>query len=134
MPIAVSAAYVGALDLFRFTAHALDEEGLTGGLLAAELAAPPLLDLMARVDDWYAVGGGAAWPELASLERVEVYQATGMVIGQMDVGPTEALVRLRAHAYAYGMTVSEVALQTVERQLVLPVDRPGRTGVRNGHD
>ena len=128
LPISVAASSVGALDLFRHTVGPLDAQTMTGGLLAAELAALPLLDLMAGDTDWHAVGSGAAWPELASLERVEVYQATGMIMGQLDVSPAEALARLRAHAFAKQLTASEVAWLILDRQLVLHDDRIGRSG------
>jgi hypothetical protein len=59
---------------------------------------------------------------LSSLERVEVYQATGMIIARLDVGRAEALVRLRAHAFAHGLTASEVAWAIVRRELVLEAD------------
>jgi hypothetical protein len=104
----------------------LTEEGLTGGLLAAELAALPLLGLMTGDVDWQAAGeGGEGWSELGSLERVEVYQATGMIMAQLDIGPTEALARLRARAYADGSTASEMAWAVVERRLSFTVDGPG---------
>jgi hypothetical protein len=92
-------------------------------MLAAELAALPLLDLMAADVDWEAQGQTEyGWTELASLERVEVYQATGMIIGALDVDPTEALVRLRANAYARGMTASGLAWEIVERRIRLDDD------------
>ena len=37
------------------------------------------------------------------MSRAEVSQATGMVVAQLKIGPAEALVRLRAHAYATGL-------------------------------
>ncbi|MGB3168819.1 MAG: ANTAR domain-containing protein, partial [Rhodococcus sp. (in: high G+C Gram-positive bacteria)] len=82
--------------------------------------------LMTSDLDWNAASeGGDGWEQLASLERVEVYQATGMIIGQLDIGPVEALARLRAHAYLAGQTASEVAWDIVERRLVLtPDDHP----------
>jgi hypothetical protein len=59
-------------------------DGLNGGLWAAELAALPLLDLMTSDVDWTAAGeGGNGWEQLASLERVEIYQATGKPCGRM---------------------------------------------------
>lgn len=123
LPVIVVTAQIGALDLFRSTPGALAEEGLAGGLLAAELAAMPLLDLLSADADWRsAEEGGDGWEQLASLERVEVYQATGMIMAMLDAGPTEALVRLRAHAYANGMTASEVAWNIVERRLELTND------------
>lgn len=123
LPVAIDSAPVGALDLFRTITGTLTEEGLTGGLLAAELAALPLLDLMTRDVDWQAAGdGGTGWEELASLERIEVYQATGVIMAQLDVGPADALARLRARAYASGRTASEVAWDVVERRLTFDRD------------
>lgn len=123
LPVAVASSYVGALDLFRSQKGEMTTEALTGGLMAAELAALPLLDLMTADVDWEGAGqGDDGWEQLASLERVEVYQATGMIMGAMEMGPSEALVRLRAHAYARGMTASELAWAVVERRLQLDVD------------
>jgi hypothetical protein len=123
LPVAIDSAPVGALDLFRTVTGSLTEDGLAGGLLAAELAALPLLELMTRDVDWQTAGeGGAGWEELASLERVEVYQATGIIIAQLDIGPSDALARLRARAYADGRTASEVAWDVVERRLSFDAD------------
>jgi hypothetical protein len=123
LPVAVSSYRVGALDLFNRRAGPLSEEAVAGGLLAAELAALPLLDLMTAHVDWAAHSQSeCGWEQLASLERVEVYQATGMIIGALNVGPTEALVRLRGNAYARGMTASELAWAIVERRIVLDDD------------
>jgi GAF domain len=120
LPVAVARSTIGALDLFRVAAGPLEQEGLEGGLWAAELAALPLLDLMTADLDWAnAAEGGDGWDELASLERVEVYQATGMLISALDVDATEALVRLRAYAFTHGMTASEAAWAIVERRIPL---------------
>ena len=62
------------------------------------------------------------WGQLASLERVEVYQATGMIMGQLGVDSAEALVRLRAYAFAHDRSPSEVAWDVVERRLALDAD------------
>lgn len=122
LPVAVSTTVVGVLDLFREEPGDLVGPHLDGGLLAAELAALPLLDLMSADVDWAAIAVGNPWSQLSSLERVEVYQATGMIIARLDVGPAEALVRLRAHAFAHGMTASEVAWAIVRREIVLEAD------------
>lgn len=123
LPVAVASSYIGALDLFRSRRGHLTDEALAGGLLAAELAALPLLDLMTADLDWDgAAQGENGWEQLASLERVEVYQATGMIMGATGMGPSEALVRLRAHAYARGETANEVAWAVVERRLLLDAD------------
>jgi GAF domain-containing protein len=127
LPIAVAHDHVGALDLFRRESGPMSPESLAGGLLAADLASLPLLDLMNADVDWDgAAQGDDGWDQLASLERVEVYQATGMIIGALSVGPAEALVRLRAHAFALDMTASEVAWAIVERRIT--VDATGWRG------
>jgi len=120
LPVRLSAQPVGALDLFRTAAGPLGEDALDGGLLAAELAAAPLLDLLAGHTDWEAAGQpDDGWLQLASLERLEVYQATGMIMAALDVDATEALVRLRAHAFAVDLTAGQVAWQIVERVVSL---------------
>ena len=50
---------------------------------------------------------------------MEVYQATGMLIGALDIGPTEALLRLRAYAFAHDMTAAETAWAILEGRLSL---------------
>jgi hypothetical protein len=135
LPIAVATSCVGALDLFREAPGPLIGSRLAGGLLAAELAALPLLDLMSADVDWAeAAEGGGGWEQLASLERVEVYQATGMIMGQLDVGPAEALVRLRAHAFAHGLTASEVAWSIIDRGMTLEADDSWRLHGGNSGD
>jgi len=120
----VRAVFALPVRVSRNSTGSLSGQALDGGLLAAELAALPLLDLMSGDLDWSldrdpAAAGRSGWEQLASLERVEVYQATGMIMGELDVDPTEALVRLRGQAFARGMTASELALAVVERRLSL---------------
>lgn len=120
LPVTIATQRIGALDLFRRRRGQLSAAELTGGLLAAELAALPLLHLMSSDLDWdVAAQGGDGWEQLASLSRVEVYQATGMLVGALDVGPTEALVRLRAYAFAHGMTAAQTAWGILEGRVSL---------------
>jgi hypothetical protein len=119
LPVTLTSQRVGALDLYRTRPGALDDQAMTGGLLAAELARLPLLDVLAEHQDVVSRGEGDGWTQLASLDRVEVYQATGMIVAALDVDPVEALVRLRAHAFARGITAAELAWEIVERRLSL---------------
>lgn len=122
-PIALSSVTVGALDLFRHRPGELSPGDLVGAGQAASLAALPLLDLMSADVDWLAAGQGEqGFEQLASLDRVEVYQATGMLMGAWDVTPTDALVQLRAHAFALGTTAHELAAAVVERSVLLDAD------------
>ena len=120
LPVTIASQQIGALDLFRRRAGELSDSALAGGLLAAELAALPLMDLMNSDLDWEGeCQDGDGFEQLASLSRVEVYQATGMLIGALDVGPAEALLRLRAYAFAHDMTAAETAWAIIEGRLSL---------------
>jgi hypothetical protein len=55
--------------------------------------------------------------------RAEVHQASGMLAVQLGIGVAEALVRLRAHAYASDRPVAAVADDIVGRRLRLGDDR-----------
>lgn len=124
LPVSAAAQPIGVLDLFRGAPGLLSEKDLAGGLLAAQLASLPLMDLLDN-DQAHESGAADAGRTLAALERVEVYQATGMLMGQLECDPSEALVRLRAHAFSVGLTASEVAWLIVDRRLVLEADAPG---------
>jgi hypothetical protein len=62
---------------------------------------------------------GAGDPSRWAGDEQVVYQAVGMVVAQLRVSPFEALARLRAHAFAEGRTLDEVAMAVVERRLLL---------------
>jgi hypothetical protein len=130
LPVPFANTHIGALDLYRIAPWMLGGHGLVGGFVAAELAAVPLLDLMAAQVDAQAAGTSSsdldqAQAQLGPSDRLEVHQATGMVMAQLNVGPEEALVRLRAHAFVHGLTAAETARRIVARQLTLAEDRRG---------
>lgn len=120
MPVLVAGEYLGALDLFRHEPGSLGGADFEGALMAAELAEMPLLDLLAEdLQAAVADPDGYVWNELNAITRAEVSQATGMLIAQLEVGPTEALVRLRAHAYLTGRSATEVARDILDHRLYL---------------
>ncbi|CPR07214.1 putative RNA-binding protein [Mycobacterium bohemicum DSM 44277] len=123
IPIVVAGEFVGALDLFRARPGQLPRQDLSGAVAAAELAGIPVLDLLdadlqASVTD----PDSNAWADLNALSRAEVSQATGMLVAQLEVEPAEALVRLRAHAYASGRGVTDVARDILDHRLHLDAD------------
>jgi ANTAR domain len=123
IPVVVAGEFVGALDLFRAEPGPLIGDDLVGAVAAAELSAIPVLDVL-DADMQAAVGDPTsnAWAELNSLSRAEVSQATGMLVAQLEVDPAEALIRLRADAYATGRRVTEVARDILDRRLKLEAD------------
>ncbi|WP_211348832.1 GAF and ANTAR domain-containing protein [Nocardioides litoris] len=128
LPISVSSVCVGALDLFRAEPGPLQGVQLAGALVAAELAAVTVLELLAVQGalnpDEDASTLGDTWAGAAGMDRIEIYQATGILVSQLGVGPDEAVARLRAHAIATGQTASSVAWAIIARELVLERDRP----------
>ena len=123
LPVLAAGAHVGALDLFRAEPGQLAAEQYASAVAAAELAGIPVLDLMDG--DLQAAAGdpnSSAWAEFNALSRAEVSQATGMLVAQLGVGPAEALVRLRAHAYMTGRSATDVARDILDRRLKLEAD------------
>ena len=123
LPVAVVGFPVGTLCLHKCGGVPFDSAATAGGFLAAELAAMPLLDLIAidlntPIND----DTSSAWDDMAALSRAEVYQAAGVLMVQLDVTPAEALVRLRGYAFAHGRTTSEVAYDILEHDLRLDDD------------
>jgi len=123
IPVLLAGEYVGALDFFRAQPGELSDDHLAGAVVAAELAGVPLLDLV-HSDLQAAVNepGSSAWADFNELSRTEVSQATGMLVAQLGVEPAEALVRLRAHAYATNRSATDVARDILDRRLQLEAD------------
>ena len=120
LPVKIGSVGIGALDLFRYAAGPLSAGQLGVAVLVAEAAAATLLDLAGHADE------ETAFPhpeepssQLTSWSRIEVYQATGMIMAQLHVPSSEALVRLRAYAYAHDLSARAVARLVVSRQLRL---------------
>jgi hypothetical protein len=130
IPVEVAGQYLAALNLFRAQPGPLAAGQLDVSMGVAELAAIPILDVLDQGNDASADNRDAdASAELDALIRVEVTQATGMLIAQLDVSPAEALVRLRAHAYAENRSATDVARDILAGHLRLANDRVGGAGV-----
>ncbi len=107
-PLQLGAIVIGTLTLYGRTAGQLDGRALTSTLRAADDTVLALLQAMS----------GEPADELdEGVFRTEVYQASGMLAEQLQVTVVDALVRLRAHAYATGSRVDEVARAVVRREL-----------------
>jgi hypothetical protein len=120
LPIRVGRVGLGALDLFRTVAGPLSYAQMTDALLVADAAAQVLLDIIDEgVSEAERAGPLEQWAQVASLARIDVYQATGMVMAQLDISPLEALVRIRAYAFAEELTAGQVAQLIIGRQLRL---------------
>ena len=113
-PLRMGTARLGALDLYQHQRGELGAEQLTDAMSMAEIVTRVVVAVQAGADP------GALSVDLVDLDfRVQVHQAAGMISRQLDLPIVDALVRLRAHAYAQGRPINEVALEVVERRLRL---------------
>jgi hypothetical protein len=112
-PLRVGAIHVGILDLWRDTPGHLSTLELADALAFADAATVVVLHLQDPA------GAGSESSALMGPidSRAEVHQATGMITVQLGIGLAEALLRLRAYAYATGRAVPEVAADVVSRRL-----------------
>ena len=113
VPLQTGAIQVGMLSLYRALPGPLTAEELADVLVFADAALHILLDAAAGVS------GLPAYRPLNGFSdrRAVVHQATGMISVQLDVNLEEALVRLRAHAFARGTALGEIAAEVVNRRL-----------------
>lgn len=123
-PLQIGAIRLGALGLLARRPEFLDVETLGDTLVIADVAALTLIDPPTGT----APHSSDTPPEQdvngVGMRRAEVHQATGMLIVQLGLSAQDALARLRAHAYAAGRTLDEVARDVVARRLRLDGDRP----------
>ncbi|MET8559109.1 GAF and ANTAR domain-containing protein [Streptomyces flaveolus] len=132
LPLGVSGAAVGTLDLYSEQVGGLAEPDLRVALWVRDAVTLALMNLQAARHA--GVGGGAeedaegevaSWVAASEAGHTEVYQAVGMVMVQLDVDSEQALDRLRARAYAEGRTVSQVAREVLTRRLSFRPEKDG---------
>lgn len=122
-PLRVGAIHVGVLDLYRDTPGPLAALELADALAFADAATVVVLHLQDH-DERGGVSSALTGPIDS---QAEVHQATGMITIQLGISLAEALLRLRAHAYARGRTVSAVAADVVNRRLYFDDSESGTT-------
>ena len=128
-PLRIGGIHLGVLSLYRSDAGALDDADLALALHYADAAVLVLLHLQSLTNH-----GARAEPAASSVDGLppidtalevafqgqpEVHQATGMVSAQLRVDLKEALLLLRARAFAEGVPVLEVARAVVDRRMSL---------------
>jgi hypothetical protein len=112
-PMHVGTVRLGALNLYRDQPGELNDEQHADALVMAGVAARAVLSLQAHAPR----GLLAAELEAGSDFRFVVHQASGMVSAQLEVSVGEALVRLRAYAFANDRPLTDIAEEVVARRL-----------------
>ncbi|MEU1038110.1 GAF and ANTAR domain-containing protein [Streptomyces sp. NPDC005551] len=124
LPLQIGAISPGVLDLYAAAPVELDAEELADALAFADAATLVLLHSGAG-EPGVPSGGGPSWDgrlEDLGAYRAAIDQASGMLTVQLGVGIEEAFVRLRAHAYANGRRLAEVASDVLAHRLHMTPD------------
>lgn len=116
-PLRIGGIRLGVMDFYRDEPGVLDDASLAEALHYVEAAVQVLLHLQGVASDRY-VGGlpPAAFEDTFNCQP-EVHQATGMVSAQAGVRLADALLLLRARAYAESRSLPEVAHDVVARRI-----------------
>lgn len=117
-PLQMGAARLGALDIYRDHSGSPSPEAVLQALTFADAAMTGLLNAQHRWNE----GTSPSALDDALDNRFELYQAQGMVAIQLGVEIHEAMIRIRAYAYANDRPLSDVADDIVARKLVLETD------------
>jgi hypothetical protein len=124
IPIAAGAMRLGVLDVYRANEGLPSSTELADTLIFADAI------MVLAIDGRGGVATGLE--ELIEVSfaerRAHVHQAAGMVAAQLEVNITDALARLRAHAYLLDRRLGEVATDVVRRRLRFGPNGDGGAG------
>jgi len=121
-PLSSNGAKVGVLTLYQENEGDLSATQHNDSVAMVEVLTETVLSLQ----DAAPVGTLATGLDDAVAYRAEIHQASGMVSVQLQIPVAEALLRVRAHAFADGRPVRDVARDIVARRLRLTDDRDER--------
>ncbi|WP_258069868.1 GAF and ANTAR domain-containing protein [Arthrobacter sp. SX1312] len=113
LPLIVGAVNIGVVEMYHTRPGSLSAPTL---LHAQTLTSTTSWALMHSILDEGRRNPGAM-TESEPLARREIHQATGMILVQADVSAAEALMLLRAHAFAHEQTLAEAAQAVINRSL-----------------
>jgi len=112
-PIGVGAVGLGALNLYRAAPGPLTDQQHADALVMADISAQTLLMLQVDAPPDQLASELEAGSDFQSV----VHQASGMVAVQLGISVGNAMLRLRAHAFADGRPLSQIAGEVVDRTL-----------------
>jgi GAF domain len=112
-PLRVGSVRLGALDLYRDQPGPLSDDQLADALVMADAVAQWILDVQADAPP----GTVSKTLDAGADFHFAVHNAAGMVSVQLDISIAEALVRLRAAAFASGRPVDEIAQDVIARRI-----------------
>lgn len=125
-PLLLGPLSVGVVDMYSSSALEFGEDhNHEAQLLAGRAARAVAREIFSRITaDPEAPGEPAS-----AYSRRHIHQATGTVLAQLNVSAADASLILRAHAFATGRSLSDVAQDVIEWKLdfALDLDESDRT-------
>lgn len=114
-PLILGAIDIGVVELYRTRPGVLNGASQALASDLTEVTSWTLLRrILAHEPDHDGSFGGT---EGSSLSRREIHQATGMVLAQANVSPTDALLLLRGYSFSESRPLKDVAADVIERRL-----------------
>jgi GAF domain-containing protein len=105
-PLMIGPMNVGVVDLYSLSPGSLDRKLEEDAARLAQTASRQVLrEMVSRMADEFERES----PVQREFSRRTVYQATGMVVAQLQISAEDAALVLRAHAFAAGRSVRDVA-------------------------
>lgn len=111
-PIVVGAMDIGLVELYRFTPGELSRSDLETARALTDDAGWSLLRQILVPDS-----GEDSLTAKTSPFRRDIHQAIGMILAQTGGTAADALLLLRAHAFANGKTLRETSFEVLQRRL-----------------
>lgn len=111
-PMVVGSLNIGAVDLYSMNPGGLTEAQVLDAVTLAGVAARQVLRRALSAQAQQSNPG-----DDDGHSRRVVHQATGIVLAQLDVSATDALLIIHGHAFSNGRTVKDVAADVVTRRL-----------------
>jgi hypothetical protein len=122
-PLMLSGAKIGVMTLYDTAEGELTLAQHDDSVHVAEVITETLLALQETAPD----GTLAPAFEEAVAYRAQIYQAAGMTSIRLGTSASDALLRIRAYAFAHDQPIAETAALIVSRRLRLPDDHRGMT-------
>ncbi|MFD3572285.1 ANTAR domain-containing protein [Streptomyces sp. NPDC058644] len=113
-PVRIGAVQVGTMTGYRRTVGPLTAQQAAQGQLVADALAQHVLNHWPASTD---ASNGPGHVGAVDLHRAEVHHATGVLSERLGIPLAEALDRLRARAYASGLSLSDTAHSVIHQEL-----------------
>ncbi|WP_433621540.1 GAF and ANTAR domain-containing protein [Nocardia sp. CA-120079] len=111
VPLQLGVVRFGVLDLYRTEPGKPEPYVISAGLHIADLVIAQLVAGSAK-----SVHAAAQWWDQPLTSRT-IHQAAGIVLAQLGIRAPDAYARLRAYAFAHGLSLAEVAALVVDHRL-----------------